>query len=74
MAGIDDRRLQQVATYLRLARQRVPLRVIVQELGLHARSYVQAEIQPHALELLTEAFLQLARRDGNVGSPSQAVR
>ncbi len=63
LEGIEDRRLQQVATYLRLARQHAPLRAILAEMGLRARSYVQAEIQPQALELLTDAFLWLARRD-----------
>jgi hypothetical protein len=63
LEGIQDRRLQQVATYLRLVRQHAPLREILPEMGLRARSYVQAEIQPQALELLTEAFLKLARRD-----------
>lgn len=62
LEGIEDRRLQQVATYLRLARQHAPLRAMLPEMGLRARSYVQAEIQPQALELLTEAFLKLARQ------------
>jgi len=67
LEDIDDRRLQQVATYLRLVRQHVPLREIIPQLGLRARSYVQAKIQPQALGLLTDAFLQLARRDEEHG-------
>lgn len=63
LEGIEDRRLQHIATYLRLVRQHAPLREILPEMGLRARSYVQAEIQPQALKLLTDAFLRLARRD-----------
>lgn len=71
LEDIDDRRLQQVATYLRLVRQHVPLREIIPQLGLRARSYVQAKIQPQALGLLTDAFLQLARRDEEHGGHLQ---
>ena len=35
---------------------------ITKELGLHSRSYVHRQIQRQALELVTEAFLQLARQ------------
>jgi hypothetical protein len=35
---------------------------ITRELGLHSRSYVHRQIQRQALEILTEAFLQLARQ------------
>lgn len=74
LEGIEDRRMQQVATYLRLARQHTPLREILPEMGLRARSYVQAEIQPQALDLLTDAFLRLARRDDAPDGGSSAER
>jgi hypothetical protein len=35
---------------------------IAKELGLHGRSYVHRQIQRQALELVTEAFLRLARQ------------
>jgi hypothetical protein len=60
--GIEDRRVQQVATYLRLAREGISVTTITHRLGLHSRSYVHQEIQRQALELITEAFLQLARQ------------
>jgi hypothetical protein len=34
---------------------------ITRELGLHSRSYVHRQIQRQALELVTEAFPQVAR-------------
>lgn len=61
--GLEARRPQQVATYLRLAREGMPLTDITRQLGLQSRSYVHGTIQRQALELVTEAFLQLARRD-----------
>ena len=59
--GIENRRLQQVQTYLRLAREGKSVVASTRELGLHSRSYVHRQIQRQALELVTEAFLQLAR-------------
>ena len=70
---IDDKRLQQVATYLRLARRRARLREILNELGLHARSYLQAEIQPQALGILTDAFLELARQESPINTASSVT-
>ncbi len=61
--GLEARRPKQVATYLRLAREGMPLTDITHQLGLQSRSYVHATIQRRALELVTEAFLQLTRRD-----------
>ncbi len=60
--GVHERRVQQVATYLQLAREGVSVTTITHRLGLHSRSYVHQEIQRQALELITEAFLQLARQ------------
>ena len=59
---LKDKRAQQTATYLRLATQCVPVTEITRQLGLHSRSYVHTAIQRPALELITEAFLQLARQ------------
>jgi hypothetical protein len=61
IAGIGDHRLQQVHTYLRLAREGKSVVTITRELALHSRSYVHRQIQRQALELVTEAFLQVAR-------------
>ena len=58
---LEDKRAQQIATYLRLATKCVPVAEITRQLGLHSRSYVHTVIQRQALELVTEAFLQLAR-------------
>ena len=60
--GVADRRMRQVATYLQLAREGVPITQIAPQIGLRSRSYVHREIQRQALELITEAFLQLARQ------------
>jgi hypothetical protein len=65
LVGIEDRRLHQVHAYLQLAREGKSVVSITRELGLHSRSYVQRQIQPQALELVTEAFLQLARQPNN---------
>lgn len=62
--GLEDRRIRLVATYLQLARKGMPITQIAQQLGLRSRSYVHREIQREALELITEAFLQLARQSG----------
>lgn len=62
VAGQDDRRLQRIGTYLELSRQGVTVTEITRQLGLHSRSYVHREIQHQALELVTEAFLQLVRQ------------
>jgi hypothetical protein len=81
--GVADRRIHQVATYLQLAREGLPVTQIVQRLGLRSRSYVHREIQRQALDLITEAFLQLARQsdasgdtvaDAPVLSRARAVR
>jgi hypothetical protein len=45
-----------------LAREGKSVVAITKELGLHSRSYVHRQIQRQALELVTEAFLQLARQ------------
>jgi hypothetical protein len=63
LAGIEDRRLQQVHSYLQLAREGKSVVAITRELGLHSRSYVHRQIQRQALDLVTEAFLQLARQN-----------
>jgi hypothetical protein len=60
--GLEDKRMRQIATYLRLTRQRVPVAEITRQLGLHSRSYVHATIQRQALALITEAFLLNAQR------------
>ena len=70
LAGVEDRRLQQIGTYLQLSRQGVSVTEITRQLGLHSRSYVHREIQRQALELVTEAFLQLARQ---VDAPTAAL-
>lgn len=62
VAGIEDHRLQQVHIYLQLAREGKSIVTITKELGLHSRSYVHRQIQRQALELVTEAFLQVARQ------------
>lgn len=59
--GVADRRVGHVATYLQLAREGLPVTQITQQLGLRSRSYVHRAIQRQAFELITEAFLQLAR-------------
>jgi hypothetical protein len=64
--GVGDRRLQQISTYLKLARDGVAVTKITQQLGFHSRSYVHRQIQRQALELVTEAFLQLARQTDEV--------
>lgn len=71
LAGVEDRRVQEVATYLRLFRQGVSVTEITHQLGFHSRSYVHREIQRQALELVTDAFLQLARQTEDTG---QVVR
>lgn len=60
--GVEDRRLQRVATYLRLAREGMPKSEITHQLGFHSRSHVHTVIERQAMELVTEAFLQRARR------------
>jgi hypothetical protein len=62
IGSIEDRRLQQVHCYLQLAREGKSVVTITRQLGLHSRSYVHRQIQRQALELVTEAFLQLARQ------------
>ena len=62
LAGIENHGLQQVHTYLQLAREGKSVVAITKELGLHSRSYVHRQIQRQGLELVTEAFLQLARQ------------
>lgn len=59
--GVEDHRMRHVAMYLQLAREGVPITQITRQLGLRSRSYVHRAIQPQALELVTEAFLRLAR-------------
>jgi hypothetical protein len=59
--GLEDKRMKQIATYLRLARQRLPVADITPQLGLHSRSYAHETIQRQALDLITEAFLFSAR-------------
>jgi hypothetical protein len=53
---------RQVPTYLQLAHEGKSVVTITRELGLHSRSYVHRQIQRQALELVTEAFQQLARQ------------
>ena len=65
--GVEDHRIGQVATYLRLARSGASVTDITRQLGLHSRSYVHREIQRQALELITEAFLQIARQADESG-------
>jgi hypothetical protein len=60
--GIEDHRLQQVHTYRQLAGEGKSVVAITRVLGLHSCSYVHRQIQRQALELVTEAFLQLARQ------------
>lgn len=60
--GSDEKRLQQVATCLRLIRQHASIPHITEQLGLHSQSYVRMRIRRQALELVTDAFLQLARK------------
>jgi hypothetical protein len=62
VAGIEDHRLQQAHISLQLAREGKSVVAITREIGLHSRSYVHRQIQLQALELVTEAFLQLARQ------------
>jgi hypothetical protein len=52
-----------MATCLRLTQQRLPVTEFTRQLGLHRRSDVQTTIQRQALELVTEAFLRLARAE-----------
>jgi hypothetical protein len=54
--------MQQIATYLHLRRQGISVSEITHQLGLQSRSYVHSTIQRQALELVTEAFLLLARQ------------
>ncbi len=61
LAGIEDRRLRQVHSYLQLAREGKSVVAITKELGLHSRSYVHRQIQRLGLKLVTEALVQLAR-------------
>lgn len=70
--GVEDRRLQHVATYLRLAREGTPKGEITQVLGFRSRSYVHTEIERQSIELVTEAFLQRARGNQNSVPISQA--
>jgi len=58
---LDDHRMRQVATYLRLAREGKSVTAITRELGRRSRSHVHTDIQREAFEILTAAFLQLAR-------------
>lgn len=67
LADVEDRRVQEIATYLRLSRQGVSVIEITHQLGFHSRSYVHREIQRQALELVTDAFLQLARQTEDSG-------
>ena len=60
--GVEDRRLCHVARYLELSHEGMPVTKITQQLGLHSRSYVHRQIQRQAFDLITEAFLQLARQ------------
>jgi hypothetical protein len=60
--GVDDRRSQRVATYLRLARDGMPVTGITQRLGLRSTSYAHHTIQRRAIELVTEAFVRRACR------------
>jgi hypothetical protein len=53
--------------YLQLAREGIPVTQITQRLCLHTRTSVHREIQRQASELVTEAFLQLARRTEDLG-------
>lgn len=70
--GVEDRRLQQVATYLRLAREGVPKGEITHQLGFRSRSHVHTAIERQAMELVTEAFLQRARRGrGEAPTPQE---
>jgi AraC-like DNA-binding protein len=62
IVGIEDHRLQQVHTYLQMAREGKSVMAIAKGLGLHSRSYVHRQIQRQALELVTEAFFQAARQ------------
>ena len=62
LAGTEDHRLQQVHTNLQLAREGKSVVAITRELGLHSRSYVHRQIQRQALDLITEAFLQVAKQ------------
>ncbi len=66
--GVEDRRLQRVATYLRLVREGVPKGEITHHLGFHSRSHMHTAIERQALELVTEAFIQRARRHAG-GAP-----
>lgn len=69
---VEDRRLRQVATYLRLAREGVPKVEITHQLGFHSRSHVHTAIERQAMELITEAFLQRARRGRVDAAPGEA--
>lgn len=60
--GCDEKRLQQVTVCLRLMRQHTSIPSITEHLGLHSESYVRTRIRRQALELVTDAFLQLARK------------
>ena len=62
LVGVEDRQLQQVLTFLQLSHEGKSVSAITRDLGLHSRSYVHREIQRQALELITEAFLKLARQ------------
>jgi hypothetical protein len=61
LEDVDDRHAQQVATYLRLARDGLPVTTITRQLGLSSRSSLYRAIQPQALDLITEAFLRRVR-------------
>ncbi len=61
VGAIDDRRMRQVATYLRLSREGKSVTAITRDLGRRSRSHVHTDIQREAFEILTAAFLQLAR-------------
>lgn len=71
--GVDDPELQQVQVYLQLTHQGVSVAAITRQLGAHSRSYVHREIQRQAFELITEAFLQLARQTRSAADASDAT-
>lgn len=70
IGAIDDHRMRQVATYLRLAHEGKSVTAITHDLGRRSRSHVHTDIQREAFEILTAAFLQLARDAAE--SPSAA--
>lgn len=74
ISSIDERRMRQVATYLQLAREGKSVTAITRDLGRRSRSHVHTDIQREAFEILTAAFLQLARDTAESSTAASSPR